>query len=187
MNEGIKMPMNAEEPEKKEEMSPEDIQAQKAKENLEQLLRLKADFENTKKRLEREKQEQVKFANERLLTEILPIVDNFDRAMASLTEGHDPGKVKQGLKLAQDELHQVLESHGVQVVKALGEPFDPQWHEAVAEVESADAKEGTVVDEIQRGYLLNGRLIRPSRVRIAQVRHPERGAERRVEGSDELG
>ena len=140
----------------------------KAKESHEQLLRLRADFENTKKRLQREKDDAIKFANERLLIEILPIVDNLDRAMASLSEGHDPEKVKQGLKLAQEELHQVLESYGVKVVKTLGASFDPELHEAVATVESAETKEGTIVDEVQRGYMLNGRLIRPSRVRIAQ-------------------
>ena len=151
-----------------EDTAPKSGVEQKAKENLDQLLRLKADFENTKKRLQREKEDAIKFANEKLLVEILPIVDNLDRAMASLSEGHDPEKVKQGLKLAQEELHQVLESHGVKVVQALGEPFDPQLHEAVATVDSPEAKEGAVVDEVQRGYLLNGRLIRPSRVRIAQ-------------------
>ena len=141
---------------------------QKAKENLDQLLRQKAEFENTKKRLEREKQDAIKFANERLIVEILPIVDNLDRAMISLSDGHDPEKVKQGLKMAQEEVHKILEQHGVKTVPALGVPFDPKWHEAVATVETSDAKDGTVVDELQRGYELNGRLIRPSRVRIAQ-------------------
>ena len=154
--------------EKKETVEVTDSVAQKAKDNLDQLLRLKADFENTEKRLEREKQESIKFANDKLLVEILPIVDNLDRAVASLTEGNDAEKIKQGLKLAQDQLHQVLELHGVKMIRAIGEPFDPQWHEAVATVES-DAKEGMVVDEVQRGYALNGRLIRPSRVRIAKA------------------
>ena len=149
---------------------PEEVQtdAAKAKECWDQLLRLKADFENTKKRLERDKQEAIKFANERLLVEILPIVDNLDRAMASLSEGHDPEKVKEGLKIAQEELHQVLEQHGVEMVKSVGAEFDPKFHEAVAVVQTSDSKDGTIVDEIQKGYLLNGRLIRPSRVRIAQ-------------------
>ena len=136
-----------------------------------QLLRLRADFENTKKRLERDKLDAIKFANERLLAEILPIMDNLDRATASLAEGHDPAKVKEGLKIAQEELHQVLESHGVQVVKSVGEEFNPQFHEAVGVVESENAKDGTVLEEVQRGYLLNGRLIRPSRVRIAQQKN----------------
>ena len=134
----------------------------------EQLLRAKADFENTKKRLEREKSEAIKYANEKLLEEILPIVDNLDRAMSSLSEGHDPEKVQEGLKIAQEELHQVLEQHGVEVVKAVGQEFDPNIHEAVAVVQSEDQKEGTIVDEVQRGYRLNGRLVRPSRVRIVQ-------------------
>ena len=140
----------------------------KLKETQGQILRLRADFDNAKKNIERSKWETVKFANEKLLSEILPVVDNFDRAMTSLSEGHDAEKVKAGLKLAQDELHQVLEKHGVQVVKSLGEVFDPQVHEAVAMIESDEIEEGKVVDEIQRGYLLNGRLIRPSRVRIAK-------------------
>ena len=133
-----------------------------------QLLRLRADFENTKKRLERDKYEAIRFANEKLLVEVLKVVDDFDRAVASLSEGHDPEKVKQGLHLAQDELHRILERYGVQAVKSVGNPFDPNLHEAVAALEKGDVKDGTIMEEIQKGYLLNGRLIRPSRVRIAQ-------------------
>lgn len=139
----------------------------KADELKDQLLRLRADFENTKKRLEKDKFEAIRFANERLLEEILHVVDNFDRAMTSLSEGHDPEKVKQGLKLAQDELHKVLETHGVQIIPSVGKEFDPAIHEAVAIAEPGEAKEGLVLDEVQKGYLLNGRLLRPSKVRIA--------------------
>jgi molecular chaperone GrpE len=156
--------------EKKDEKAPHDApkHEDKARQDADQLLRLKADFENTKKRLERDKQDSIKYANERLLVEILPIVDNLDRALASLAEGHDPEKVMQGLKLAQQELHKVLERHGVQVVEGIGKEFDPQMQEAVGVVELPDAQDGTVADEVQRGYTLNGRLIRPSRVRIVQ-------------------
>ena len=140
----------------------------KLKEMSEQPLRLKADFENTRKRLERDKLEAIKYANERLLAEILPVLDTVDHALASISEGHDPEKVKQGLQIAQEELHKVLELHGVEVIKALGSVFDPRFHEAVAMVETAEAQEGFVVEEIQRGYVLNGRLIRPSRVKVAQ-------------------
>jgi molecular chaperone GrpE len=150
-----------------EDQPKEEIKA--TPEQWDQLLRLKAEFENTKKRLAREKLDAIKFANERLLVEILSVVDNFDRAMASLSEGHDPEKVKKGLGIAQTELHQILEEHGVQVVKCLGEPFNPEFHEAVAVVAAAEGvQDGTVVEEVQRGYVLNGRLIRPSKVRIAQ-------------------
>lgn len=155
---------------KNEEQAPQEGAGveEKARQSLEQLLRLKADFENTKKRLERDKQDAIRFANENLLAEVLPILDDLDRAVASLNEGHDPERVAKGLKLAQEKLHQVLERHGVQPVKGVGEAFDPNVHEAVGAVEAPGEKEGTVVDEVQRGYLLNGRLIRPSRVRIAQ-------------------
>ncbi|MBI3251741.1 MAG: nucleotide exchange factor GrpE [Candidatus Omnitrophica bacterium] len=138
-----------------------------------QLLRVRADFENTKKRLERDKLDAIKFANERLLAEILPVVDNFDRAMTSLTEGHEPEKVREGLKIAQGELHQILEQHGVEVIRCVGQTFDPRLHEAVAVAEDSKAKDGTVVAEIQKGYLLNGRLIRPSRVKIAQKKQEQ--------------
>jgi molecular chaperone GrpE len=140
----------------------------KIAEYREQMLRLKADFDNTKKRLERDRLDSVRFANERLLAEIVGILDGFDLALRSLEEGHDAAKVKQGLKLVQTELHKVLDKNGVQAVKSVGEAFDPQLHEAVATVDSADAQDGTVVDEVQKGYTLNGRLLRPSRVRIAR-------------------
>lgn len=156
-------------------MSDETKEQGRTNEAWEQLLRLKAEFENTKKRLERDKQDAIKFANERLLVEILTVADNFDRAMASLDEGHDAVKVKEGLHLAQNQLHKVLEQHGVQLIQSVGNAFDPSVHEAVGEVDAPEAEEGTVVDEIQRGYLLNGRLIRPSRVRLAAKHIREKG------------
>ena len=87
--------------------APQEVKA--AEDPQEKFLRLKADFDNTKKRLERDKHDAIKFANERLLVEILSIVDNFDRAMISLSEGHDPEQVKKGLQIAQEELHQGTE------------------------------------------------------------------------------
>ena len=153
--------------------TPESGVEEPAKKENDQLLRLKADFENTKKRLERDKQDSIRYANEKLLAEVLPVMDDLDRAMASLKEGHDPEMVAKGLKLAQEAMHQVLERHGVTAVKGIGETFDPNLHEAVGVVEAPDEKEGTVMDEVQRGYLLNGRLIRPSRVRIAQKKLKE--------------
>ncbi len=140
----------------------------KLKESLEQALRMRADFENMKKRMEKERLDAIKYANEGLLVDVLSVTDNFDRAMASLAEGHDVEKVKQGLEIAQQQLHKVLEQHGVEIVKAQGVDFDPRVHEAVAVVPTDEFKEGAIVDEIQKGYLLNGRLIRPSRVRVAQ-------------------
>ena len=138
-----------------------------------QLLRARADFENAKKRFERDKWDAIKFANERLLAEILHVVDSFDRAMTSLAEGHEPEKVRKGLEIAQGDLHRILEQHGVEVIRSVGEDFDPRLHEAVAVAEDSKKKDGTIVEEIQKGYLLNGRLIRPSRVKIAQKKDKE--------------
>lgn len=134
----------------------------------EQMLRMKAEFDNVKKRLERDKQDAIKYANEKILADMLHVVDTFDRATASLAEGHDPAKVAKGLQIAAEELHKILERYGVQAVKAAGQPFDPNLHEAVAEVEDPSKEAGTVLDEVQRGYVLNGRLIRPSRVRVVK-------------------
>lgn len=142
---------------------------QAIKQLQDQMLRMRAEFENAKKRLERDRLEAVKFANEKLLAEILPIVDYLDSAMSSISEGHDPERVHQGLRIAQEELHKVLERHGVDIVESVGKAFDPKFHEAVGTVEASDKlKDGFVADEVQRGYLLNGRLVRPSRVRVAQ-------------------
>lgn len=143
----------------------------KAADCLDQVLRLKAEFENTKKRLEKDRLDAIRFANEKLLADILPVVDDFDRAMSSLAERHDPEKVKQGLELAQTALHKTLERYGVETVKSVGTEFDPRFHEAVAAVPDPKAKDGAIVEEMQRGYLLNGRLLRPSRVKI--VKHIE--------------
>lgn len=158
-------------------MNPEEVQdspKDKLKEQQEQLLRLRADFENTKKRLERDKLDAIKFANEKLLIEILPIMDNLDRAMASIAQGHDLEMIKKGLLIAQSELHKVLEQNGVEVVKSQGLEFDPKLHEAVGTVNDPKMKEGVVGNEIQRGYKLNGRLIRPSLVQVVQREEKEK-------------
>lgn len=167
---------------KKEREETKEPQVPREEDPKDQILRMRADFENAKKRLERDKLEAIKYANERLLAEVLPAVDNFDRAMASLAEGHDPGDVQKGLEIAQGELHAILVKHGVQVVKTVGSSFDPHVHEAVSAVESPTAKDGEILDEIQKGYLLNGRLIRPARVIVA--RHQDAGGQARQTEKD---
>lgn len=142
--------------------------AAKAGEYWEKILRLSADFENTKKRLQKQSEENVRYANEKLVQEIFPVVDDLDRAIASLDEGHDLKKVKDGLHLVQSHFHRVLERNGIEIVTSKGEVFDPHRHEAVAEVATDEIEEGRVVEEVRKGYLLNGRLVRPSRVKIAK-------------------
>ena len=140
----------------------------KLKETEDRLLRMAADFENSRKRLKNQTEETVKFANEKLVLDILPVVDDLDRAISSLDQGHDTEKVKEGLHLVQGTFHKILERSGVKQIECLNQHFDPNFHEAVGQVEDSEHEEGTIIEEVQRGYLIHGRLARPSRVRITK-------------------
>lgn len=142
--------------------------AAKADEHWDKVLRMGADFENAKKGVEKRSQEMVKYANEQIVVEILPIIDDLDRALQSLDQGHDLEMVKKGLHLVQNTFHKVLAKHGLEAMTSLGQPFDPNLHEAVGEKETDEVDEGHVAEELQKGYKLHGRLARPSRVRVAK-------------------
>jgi molecular chaperone GrpE len=147
------------------------------------LLRLMAETENYKKRTEREKSEQLKRANESLLKDLLPVLDNLERALEHAIEDAGPGEaMAKGLELTYQELWKVLERHGVERVEALGQPFDPEVHEAMMQQEDPDHEAGTVIGEMQRGYLLAGRLLRPAMVVVSK---PPAGGE--SEGPQEGG
>ena len=133
-----------------------------------QVLRIRADFENTKKRLEKRTEEFVKFANEALILEFLQVCDDLDRAVDSLDLEHDLNKVQDGIQMVSKRFHKILSSNGVEPIETKGCHFDPNLHEAVGEVITSDVPEGAIADELQKGYKLNGRLARPSRVRIAK-------------------
>ncbi len=133
------------------------------------LMRLAAETENYKKRSEREKADFLKRANEALLRELLPVMDNLERALEHAVEegGNDTPMVK-GLELTIQELWKVLERHGVERVEALGQPFDPELHEAMMQQEDPDAEENTVIGVLQKGYRLQGRLLRPAMVIVSK-------------------
>lgn len=141
--------------------------AKLAGEHYDRLLRAQAELENYKKRVEREKSSLVKYGNEELIKAILPVIDNLERAI-----DHPPGEnsdgLKEGIKITLNQLLQVLEKFGVTPVPSVGEPFDPSKHEAMMQVESTDHEPNTVVTELQKGYFLNDRLIRPAMVSVAQ-------------------
>lgn len=138
-------------------------------EEKERFLRLYAEFENYKKRSAREIQEYRKYANETLIREILPIIDNLERAIHSsdVVEG-DSSCIVRGVDMTLREILRVLERFHVRPVKSIGEPFDPNYHEAVGKEPSADYPEGAVMREYQRGYLLHDRLVRPSMVVVSE-------------------
>jgi molecular chaperone GrpE len=138
-----------------------------ARDNRDRMLRLAADFENYKKRNERERQEYMRFANERLLREFLPVVDNMSRAVDAARKSGESVAIVAGIDLVLQEMIKLLKKYAVEPVPAVGQVFNPAYHEALQQVESEDAPPGTVVGEIQRGYTLNGRVLRPSLVSVA--------------------
>ncbi|MBP9733768.1 MAG: nucleotide exchange factor GrpE [Candidatus Omnitrophica bacterium] len=127
-----------------------------------------ADFENMKKRLQKRSDDLVKFAIENLVSDIIAVVDDLDRAIGSLDKGHDPKEVQKGLHLAQGTFHKILAQNGVEAIDCVNKPFDANLHEAVAEVVDEAREDESVVEEVQKGYTLHGRLVRPSKVKISK-------------------
>lgn len=148
--------------------------AKLAEENYDRFLRAQAELENYKKRVEREKSTLVKYGNEEFIKAILPIIDNLERALDH-TPGENPDGLMEGIKITLNQVLQVLEKFGVTPIASVGEPFDPSKHEAMMQVESTDHEPNTVVSELQKGYFLNDRLIRPAMVSVA--RRPKEGQE----------
>jgi len=129
---------------------------------LDSLRRLKAEFDNSRKRQERERARILESASEKLVQELLPVLDNLDRALES------EGDIREGVRATREQLADVLANEGLLPVTSDGQPFDPNVHEAVMGQPSEDHEEGTVLQTFQRGYLLNGRAIRPAKVVVAK-------------------
>ena len=152
-----------------ENAGPETLtEAQEAMAELnERIIRLTADFDNFRKRAQREKDEARQFANQGLLEKLLPVLDNFEMALTAVKDA-DPS-VRDGVQMILDQLLGVLKESGVEPVDAMGQPFDPNLHEALSQEETTEVEEGTVVQQVQRGYKLNDRLVRPARVVVAKA------------------
>jgi molecular chaperone GrpE len=140
-----------------------------AKANYDLFLRERAELENFKRRMQREQAESLRFANEPLLRDLLPVIDNLERAIGHARGGGNGQPLVEGVALVLRSLLDTLEKHGVSRVAAKGEPFDPNRHEAMAQVESAEVAPNTVVDEHCPTYLLHGRLLRPALVTVAKA------------------
>lgn len=140
----------------------------KATENYDKYLRTVADLENYKKRAVKERLEAVKYANEPIIRDILPLLDGMDRALEQACNSDDFDAFRKGLKLLQDQLLCCLEKHGVARVEALGKDFDPHVHEAMMQVEGGEHEDNKVVNEFEKGYLLHGRLLKPAKVSVCK-------------------
>lgn len=156
-------------------LSPEQIAdlqtaAAKADENWERLLRTTADFDNFKKRAAREKIEAAQYANYSLIQKLLPVLDNFEMALAAAQNagGDKLGSLQSGVQMIQQQLRSALAEAGLEEIDAAGKPFDPNFHEAISQQESAAVPEGNVLQQLRKGYRLKDRLLRPATVIVAK-------------------
>jgi molecular chaperone GrpE len=145
-----------------------------AEENYNRVLRLAAEMENLKKRTEKEKAELLQFANENLVKELLPVVDNLELALDHGRSLEAPAPLLEGLERVHQVFLKALEKFGVSPFISVGQPFDPAFHNAVMQEETGEIPDCTVLKEMQKGYLMHGRLIRPAMVVVA--RNPEKPA-----------
>ena len=134
-----------------------------------QYLRTLAEMDNLRKRTQRDKEELAKFANENILRDILPVIDNLERALEHAKQEHSGEGLLEGVQMTLDQFAQVLKKFGVAVVESLGQPFDPALHQAIGHIETTDCPTNCVAQEMQKGYVLNERLLRPAMVMVAKA------------------
>lgn len=137
-------------------------------EYYDKFFRAHAEFENVRKRMERDKAEFIKYANEGFMIEFLPIADNLEIAEKYIKEAKDFKAVRDGVDMIQAQIQRFLKDIGVERIKTVGEKFDPHLHEAIETVEAADKEEGIIVEELKPGYRFNDRLLRPASVKIVK-------------------
>ena len=144
-------------------------EAAQAKERWDKILRLQADFENTRKRLEREKQDFLKFANEGIILELLNILDDLERTVELAQAKHqDISSFLKGVEMILAHLYELLKEYGVKPIEAEGKIFDPHYQEALMQIENKDLPEHTVVEELQKGYLFNDKVLRTAKVKVSK-------------------
>jgi len=144
-------------------------QTEKEKQDLyDRLLRSTADFDNFRKRVSREKDELIRYGNEKLARELLPVVDNFERALQQAENSPDNKALREGIEMILKQFITVLDKFGVKYFTSVGQPFDPNKHEAMVHQESCEHEENAVISEFQKGYYLHDKLLRPAMVVVAK-------------------
>jgi molecular chaperone GrpE len=143
--------------------------SEEAKKNWDLYLRERADLENFRKRAQRDKEDLARFANEKFLREILPVLDNLERAVEHARQNQGGGEgLLEGVEMTLNQFQRILEKFGATPFESVGTAFDPSRHEAIGQVESAEHEPNAVAQELQKGYLLNERLLRPAMVMVAK-------------------
>ena len=151
------------------------IKATKSEEYYERLLRQVAETDNLRKRLAKEKQDAIRYANESLIEQILPTMDSFDMAISAANSSNENtiDSLKKGVEMVHVQLKRTLEDTGLTEINATGEVFNPALHEALSRKETNEAADGTVIEQIRKGYQLNERLVRPASVIVAASTNSE--------------
>jgi molecular chaperone GrpE len=138
-----------------------------AEDNHSRYLRAQADFDNFRRRTLKEKEELAQYASLKVISQLLPVLDNFERALQTGGEGAESGSFTKGVDMIYRQLNQVLEAEGLKQMEVIGQQFDPELHQAIMQVASEDHDEGTVVEVIQPGYKLKDKVIRPAMVKVS--------------------
>ena len=150
-------------------------EAKKSEKYLSQLKYAKADMENLQKQTQKRIEDTISRANGRLLMQLLPILDELEMAIKASKNGET--KIVEGVDMVKGKLQKVMTSEGVTPIDALGEPFNPRYHEAVLEVDTEDHPDGTVIEELRKGYMYNSRVLRASMVKVARNRSSDNDKE----------
>jgi len=145
------------------------VQEQKAQEYLKQLKYLQADFENYRKRTERELNELTVRCNEKLVAELLCVIDDLERALDSGKETEDASALLKGVEMIHKNLTRMLEREGLERIDAVGKIFDPKFHEIVVKIPRNDCEEGLVLEEVRKGFVFKGRVLRPCMVNVSCI------------------
>lgn len=136
-------------------------------EQQQRALRAQADFDNFRRRTLKEKEELAKYASSKLITELLPVVDNFERALAATEDTPEFESFSKGVSMIFRQLETVLGAEGLTAMNSVGQPFNPEFHQAIMQVESDEYEEGIVVEEVQKGYMLKDKVLRPAMVKVS--------------------
>jgi len=138
-----------------------------ADDQTQRLLRAQADFDNFRRRTQKEKEDLAKYASAQLITDLIPVIDNFERAMATKPDHPELESFGKGIDMIFRQLSDVLKSAGLTTMETVGQPFNPEFHQAVMQVESDEHEEGIIVEELQKGYVLKDKVLRPAMVKVS--------------------
>lgn len=188
MNKEVKQKKEEKKPKEKMIKVPEEEYMQlkeKEKEVTDKMLLYQADMENTKKRMERDKISFLRFSNEQIIGELIPFVDDFKRAFAAADQTKEFDVLHKGVEMILKRLLDLLKDKGVTEIEAQGKPFDPAFHEALMQVESDDYPENTVMEELEKGYLLNEKVLRTAKVKVTKAKE-EKICEQETEDDNDI-